>query len=287
MKFRVLYSTAIVAFAAFAFFSFSSGPTQGAGDRTGSPVSNGNCTGCHSPSGQFNPTTTITLRDAGGNFVTNGMYVPGATYTVTGTVTAPPVGMPPNTSVAKYGLQLVALLSTNANAGTLSAPTTGASGGGAGAKLTTINSRTYLEHNTRSTDGIFNATWTAPTAGSGAVTFYASGLAINGTATSGDNLAQASVAFTEATSIADVNIENLDFKAFPNPVIDQYVNIEGLTGEVVVKVTDMMGRIVVGQALNVQNNSVQIHLENLPQGVYNLLVEQGNAKGVKQLVVQR
>jgi hypothetical protein len=50
--------------------------------------------------------------------------------------------------------------------------------------------------------GIFEATWTAPTTGSGEVTFYGSGIAANGSGTSGDQYAGTTFTISEAAPVS-------------------------------------------------------------------------------------
>lgn len=150
---------------------YSGGPgTGGLGDRTGSPVSSATCTQCHS-GGSFGASVSVQVL-SGATPVTS--YTGGNTYTVIYTVTG---------SASGYGFQGGALTSTNAAGGAFSAPS-------ANAQLVTISGRPYFEHdNGASATGVFQATWTAPTAFTGNVTFYGIGLAVNGNGgTSGDQV---------------------------------------------------------------------------------------------------
>lgn len=164
----------ILAFAAAAFspngLFRSNGPAaNGTGDVTMSPLSGGvNCNSCHS-GGAFPVTVQAVVADLSGNPVTS--YVPGQTYNIGVQVTGG----------TRKGFQLVALRGANLQAGSLSAPL-------GGSQLITLSGRTYFEHNTPSTTGLWAATWTAPPAGQGPVTFYFSGLAANfNGANNGDN----------------------------------------------------------------------------------------------------
>lgn len=152
---------------------YSGGATASAGDRTGSPISGGStCASCHS-GGSYNPSIGVVVRNSGGNPVT--AYVPGAVYTIEYTMS--------NTagSPAGYGMQSVALTSSNANAGNFSAFSTPNS------KITTLSGRKYVEHQGVNGAGFFSFSWTAPSAGTGNVTLYSIGNAVNGTGgTSGD-----------------------------------------------------------------------------------------------------
>lgn len=155
---------------------------MGLGDRTGSPIggAGSSCANCHS-GGSFSPSISIDVKDAGLNSVTS--YIPGNTYTIEYTVLAgsgSPLG---------YGMQGVALNPSNGAAGNLFSPTT------PNTQITSSGGVQYLEHQFMSATGSFQTSWTAPMAGSGAVSIYARGLALNGDgSTSGDD-ASTSVLF--------------------------------------------------------------------------------------------
>ncbi len=152
--------------------TYSGGPgTGGLGDRTGSPLSAATCSACHS-GGLFNAAVSIQLFD-GPNPTTT--YVAGNTYNVEYSVTG---------TASAYGFQCGVLTSANAAGGTFSLPS-------ANAQVVTIAGRSYIEHdNGASPTGNFQATWTAPVANSGTVSFYGIGVAANlNGGTSGDQVA--------------------------------------------------------------------------------------------------
>lgn len=160
-------------------------------DRTGGPVSVGTCAACHG-GGAFSPTISLSVLNDADEEVTS--YVPGDDYTFEFTVTA---GFADG-----YGMQGVALNDANAQAGTFGIPTS------ANTQITPLSGRSYLEH-----DGVavgpsyvFSSPWTAPLSGTGNVTIYSIGLAVNlNGSTSGDNASPSiATALTEeeATLIA-------------------------------------------------------------------------------------
>ena len=155
---------------------------MGLGDRTGSPIggAGSSCANCHG-GGSFSPSISIDVKDAGLNSVTS--YIPGNTYTIEYTVLAG------SGSPSGYGMQGVALNPSNGAAGNLFSPTT------PNTQITSSGGVQYLEHQSMSATGSFQTSWTAPMAGSGAVSIYARGLALNGDgSTSGDD-ASTSVLF--------------------------------------------------------------------------------------------
>jgi hypothetical protein len=144
-------------------------------DRTGSPVSTTGCNACHS-GGTFNPTLTLTLKDLSNNVVTQ--YTPGTSYKLE-------VSFGGNVA-SRYGYQAVALLASNANAGSLTTANSFS-------KTNTLNSRTYGEHNGTVSSNLFTLNWTAPASGSGQVKFYSRGIASNNNGgTNGDSPVSAS-----------------------------------------------------------------------------------------------
>ncbi len=135
--------------------------------------------GCHS-GGAYNPTTTLTLL-SGTTTVTQ--YIPGTVYTFSMKITAA-------SGTPKYAFNAMCATTavhTNINKwGTM--PT--------GTKNTIATSRNYIEQSSaRTATGtsptsyyILSVPWTAPAAGTGSVTFYAEGMAVNGNGvTSGDS----------------------------------------------------------------------------------------------------
>lgn len=153
---------------------YSGGVATSGMDRTGSPISGGTCASCHG-SGVYNPTLTVTVKNASGNAVTS--YTPGANYTVEyliNNTTGSPLG---------YGMQSVALTSSNANGGNFSSPVTPNS------QITTLNNRKYAEHAGTHPNNLFIFNWTAPTQGTGNISFYSVANAVNGNGgTSGDKV---------------------------------------------------------------------------------------------------
>lgn len=163
-------------------YTTSSQPPTG---RTGAPTET-NCTtgGCHTGtvnSGFGSVTVTSTIPSSG--------YSAGSSYLVTVTVA--------DTLKSEFGFSTTCLNSSNTIAGTMS--TVGGTGVGV---QTAGNGRQYANHSGAGTgtgSKSWTFTWTAPTAGTGAVTFYASGNATNNNnASSGDNIYTTSVSFSEA-----------------------------------------------------------------------------------------
>jgi histidinol phosphatase-like enzyme len=165
---------AITLFSVAALWSMSFKPDN-SGGKVGysSAPTEGNCTGCHAGtvnSGSGSATITTTVPASG--------YVAGSVYQVSMTVA--------QAQVPLFGFDLTALNSGGTNAGTMTVTNTAemqilASGG--------RNNMTHKSAGGSSTTGskTFTFNWTAPATSTGVVTFYASGLAANGTgSTAGD-----------------------------------------------------------------------------------------------------
>lgn len=152
--------------------SKSSGPAaSGNGNRTGSPGSSGTCSSCHS-GGSFGASITASVTDLLGNPVT--AYIPGDSLYVEFQVAS-------TSGTPKYGFQSVMLTNTNANAGNFDLTLT------ANTQITTLSGKKYPEHSAKSTTGNFKVRWVAPATGTGTVTLYYIGNAVNNNSgTSGD-----------------------------------------------------------------------------------------------------
>lgn len=182
MKFRLLFVLFGCGLAWFVLSSRSGGLGAMANqDRSGSPVSIGQCSNCHS-GGSFGAQATITVKDAGGNSVSS--YLPGESYTIEMVISS-------TSGTPEYGTQLSVLDVSNNMAGTFGSVIT------SNTQVTALSSRSVLEHSGRSSTGIFQANWTAPSIGSGTITLYGNGVAVNSNFNNGGD---------QATSIATLGL---------------------------------------------------------------------------------
>lgn len=250
----------------FLFTSSSNGRATAANaGNTGAPGESQLCGNCHN-GGAFGPVTvSIQVFQAGTTTPAPG-YFPGQNYDVRVTVqnnSGNPGG---------YGFQLTCLTSTGNN------PLAGYFNLASNVKqklVTTgaFNGRTYVEHNGVLPNNQFNFSWTAPTAGTGNVTFYSAGNAVNGTgSTGGDNSGSASLIFPEiqvlsvsgsAQNVTCANLNNgsidLQVSGGLNPITYQWndgANTQDRTsipaGNYSVQVTDAAGQ---SQLLNFTVNA--------------------------------
>ena len=269
MKKTIYIFTALV-FAAILFSSHAGGyaAVEGIG-LTGAPgdtkLTNGDavtCQSCHN-SGSFNPSATLELfNEAGTTAVTK--YEPTKIYTIRVTINAA-AGTP-----AGYGFQMIDIRKSNdANVkGFVSAQN-------AGIQLTTLtNGRVYAEHNARSGTKTFNVKWKAPASGTGIVTFYAVGNAVNGNGgTSGDNgTASVKIDFSEMTSSVNELAAQIQMSISPNPTTEGVVLSlsSKVSKKVQMRMTDVSGRAVISENWQIQagENSKKWDISQLAKGAY-------------------
>ena len=246
-------------------------------DRTGSPLSEGSCSapGCHSGGG-FAPDVTIELLKDGAAV---DLYQPGTSYDLKVTITAS-TGTP-----SGYGFQAVALDVNNDDSGAWGTPPAGVQ------SLTLSNNRSYVEHSsTQAGDNFFEVEWTAPQAGTGDVTFYAAGNAVNANNTSTGDAAGISnlVVAEEGPDGINDGVNLSDFTIFPNPV-DDVLNFEITSrnsGDFEIQITDIHGKVVYGQNIELiqGQNKRNINVSNLGNGLYMLHLIQGQDIAVQPVL---
>ncbi len=281
MRQRTIYLLFAVALSTVIFTNYSGGAgANGAGDRTGSPISTGNCSTCHA-GGSFAPVIAAQLLKDG-NAVTQ--YVPGAAYTLRVTINA--TGTPNG-----YGFQAVALRGTDhLNAGAWNRDSLPA-----GFRVSTINNRQYAEHSSKSTGNVMEIKWLAPVAGSGSVRFYASGNAVNDNgSSSGDaaaSLAMALMINEQTTSGAfDVALLPATINAYPNPVAEQ-LNLKikmQESGRYQLSVFDLNGKELQRETVQLQNGENQevLNVSQLAAGHYAVRLSDGKRVATQQIVKQ-
>lgn len=246
---------------------------NGGMDKTGAPNSFGTCGGyCHNSTG-LHPNTqfNILMKDANGQMVTT--YVPGQTYTLECTVTS-------DGSPAGYGMQAVILDSLNLNAGDLLNVSTSET------QLTTIsNGREFLEHQGISSTGVFVTTWEAPSVGTGIVTVYGVGIAVDGSGSEqGDDFAQAVplLLSEEVTnSIAETASKSHRYTLYPNPSSGAFfIKNNSAEKQCIIKVYNLIGQTIYQEHLTIEKEEhYKINLnQNLDLGLYWVEIEHERGK---------
>ena len=152
-------------------------------DRTGAPGSDPVCTSCHNNAGAAVTAAFEILDWNTEEAVTE--YIPGQDYIVRMVIVGGDASM-------NYGVQGTSVLADGSNAGSFVSVSDNA-------QLEDVGGRHIVEHNAPSSSNSFDATWTAPAAGSGDADFYMSALAVNGNGgTSGDTYVGATFTLPEA-----------------------------------------------------------------------------------------
>ncbi|WP_320815662.1 choice-of-anchor V domain-containing protein [Flavobacterium sp.] len=239
----------------------SGGPAaNGLGDRTGSPVSSSTCTACHS-GGSYSPSISLNITDNGGNAVTD--YTPGQEYNLSFQITSA------NGTPAGYGMQATALLTNNAAAGTFTTPSLNA-------QIIPVSSRSYFEHNARSVTPNFTSKWTAPSVGTGAVTFYFVGNAVNGNGgTSGDQPTPATtLTLNETLSTSDFVFQK-NIKLEQNPIKEALkINFTENYETIALEIFDISGKSIFNKTYsNVSNIEEDL---NIQSGIYFIKLKNEN-----------
>lgn len=260
----------------YLFIAFSDGPAGGIGnngvrmqDRTGSPfaVSSGpTCATCHK-NGVFTPSLEVSLLD-GGNPVTS--YEPNKTYQLRYTLSTI-TGSP-----SAFGVQSVILADAdNSNVGAFGAPPTGT-------RVAPISTRSYFEHSTPSTSPTFEVDWTAPEAGTGALTIYAAGVVSNlDNDNDNDNAAAETLSINELINAVKPASWSVETLVFPNPT-DEVLNLVVNSSQeqsATLTITDVSGNVLEKEKIRLVAGEItyRISVQKYPAGMYWLMLK--NDKG--------
>jgi hypothetical protein len=274
MNLKIIYTSAALLFLGFLLVNNSSGRASVANEgNTGAPGDEApagrTCQSCHNSTAiQVNLDLEVT--DLEGNAVTS--YIPGNTYNVQVAINAV-TGSP-----SAYGFQLVSERnSDNQSINSFSNPSSNA-------KLATINAtgRQYAEHSSPSSSNTFTVQWTAPEAGTGAVTFYSAGNGVNSNSqSSGDGANKTSLMLSEeAGSSVFETPRSLPLSLAPNPVRESVaVTIPAaFQGPFQLRVADLQGRILKQETGLAYGNSFtpNLFVGDLTPGTYFLQAISGS-----------
>ena len=80
------------------------------------------------------------------------------------------------------------------------------------------------------------------------------------------------------------NMEISDFTVYPNPAQDQFT-ITGLSGNETIQLMDMTGRLLI-TVKNNGNDSSTLQIDELSEGIYNLVIQENGNQTVKKVVKQ-
>jgi hypothetical protein len=316
MKKRILLFTAIAGFGYLTLSSYQTGPGANGWNCTGADANTGagNPTGCaksscHGTAINTGITVTLELDSAGiptsSTALGTGHYKPGFTYTVkiTGTNTTanslPYFGFQVS---ATKGAAAAASSSALVNVGTFqSSFTTNVHYVSApGTSLTFYANCVEHDEPLPATTGsggtgttyVESFTWTAPVAGTGAVSLFGAVNAVNhnGSADAGDLSNVNHLVLNELvgpTGVANTPT-GVTLKAFPNPVTDR-LNLEmGNTqpGIYTIYVFDLAGKTIATENIEVTGNASQsnINTSNWFPGTYQVVVEKDSNRQVIPVV---
>ena len=220
------------------------------GGRSNSVGDNGfNCTQCHNGTATVDQSGYITSDIPGSG------YIPGTTYNITLSGTGSGTG--------KAGFEFSAENSAGATAGTLIANTSS----GRNRFLSTQGHITHTSQGNTYSGSDFSWTfqWTAPTQGTGDVTFSTSVLlANNNGGTSGDQVRTASLLVSEAQISSIATNAATKLTIYPNPTTN-YFSISSDEKLMDITVIDSKGQFVFSQRVN---NATPINITDLPKGFY-------------------
>ncbi len=194
-KFTTIYLLPVLLLLYLFLTSNSGGRASAAGqDNTNAPGSGGTCGNCHGGGSYGTVTLNIQVFQAGTTTPVTS-YVGGTTYDMRVTVSNS-AGSP-----AGYGFQMICL--TTPGNTPVSLPYTNLASNVKQILFTSggLNGKRYVEHQGVTNNNTFNFSWTAPAAGTGTVRFYASGNAVNGAGSSGDNAGATTLTLAEQATL--------------------------------------------------------------------------------------
>jgi hypothetical protein len=235
----------------------------------GDPASGNNtCRNCHSGPAAVQETGWIT------STVPASGYVPGNTYTITASVSAP--------GHSKFGFEISPQNPSGIFLGTMSNTSSETKFAG--------GNTNYVTHQSTSTSGngsrSWSFDWTAPTtAGQGDVTFYAAFNITNSNgSTSGDTVKISQLTLSESTTTSTDEISDRTISIAPNPI--QYqgsIRTNKAFENASIHIYALNGALV-RSISNINGNVMSLDRGLLSSGLYYLHIEEDNKLIHKQLV---
>ncbi|MCF8283807.1 MAG: T9SS type A sorting domain-containing protein [Sphingobacteriales bacterium] len=233
-------------------------PTGAPSSRTGSPGDGGNTcalSGCHAGN-------TVTTKS---NIISSDIpidgYTPGVKYTITATSTSSP-----NRNI--FGLQISPQSSTGVKRGTMALINASETQMTGGSKYLTHTQLGITGSGGQKTWSFF---WTAPTAGTGAVTFYGCFNNANGDGSAnGDSIIKTTYTVQEkiAIGINKDELASIGISIFPNPVYHHiYIKNENNIKFDRVEIIDLTGKVIY-QSEGMVDVDLQLEKTGVAAGVY-------------------
>lgn len=267
MKKTLLINFMIILLVSFMWMGSSGGRATAADEgSTGAPGESTTCSNpyCH---GNTNILSEVDIAIIGPDDTEMPRYFPGFEHTIR--VTVNHVG---GNTPAAYGFQLTALTDSNEqSAGNFFNP-------GSNVQIATASStgRQYAEHTGPSGSNVFEVQWLAPEEGSGNITLYAGGNAVNGNGMpSGDGANNTSLSLYEEILPGNNNLvaKKWGLELYPNPVgSDMNLELNNDDGRYLMTIIDVSGRVVESRQVNFVNGKTNVSVDNLPMGNYSVLL---------------
>lgn len=240
---------------------------------TGAPGESTTCRSCHGSG--FATTVSMAIKDGQGSVISS--YIPGTVYDAEFTVNS--------SGATRYGFQMVGLTSS-------STPVNGFANPSSNTRLVTLgNGRQYAEHAGKSSTNLFTTKWTAPSSGTGDITFYGSGAAVDNTGgTSGDGGHTVTLNLTENTSVGfvEATLRN-ELLVYPNPAKNQLriKNTATETKDAIAELYTISGQLVLQEEMSlVENNPKKLNISKLKNGYYILKVSQNGDTMEEKIMIQ-
>jgi len=262
----IIYSVSLAMFVILA--SAISYASHSPGAKTGSPADGNDCTKCHSGVAQSAHGWISSNIPASG-------YVSGNTYTITLTGT--------HQGVNKFGFEFTAEDSKSAKTGTFIITNTSET------QLTNMmHAVTHTGNGLTPTNNqkTWSFKWTAPAAGTGNITFYASLVAANGNnSPAGDLVFDIDSTFIQDPSSSIQETEkNSRIIIYPNPV-GNILSVKNMDqGNYQLQISDLSGKIVLEKSVQMNKESLSLDISNIPSGVYFLQLKQEKHLFIKRFI---
>ena len=283
MKKFIVAAAAVVA----GLIVFTSTAPQGHGNpngapagASGAPADGGVPAGTCARSSCHNGTPTAQEGLITSNIPNTG-YVPGQNYTTTATIT--------EANKVKFGFQISPQNTAGAKLGTIVVTNS--------TETQTLGGGKYITHKTAGTGGTGSRTWTfdwtAPAAGTGAVTFYGSLMAANNNGSdSGDQVYNSTLTVQEAAgnNVSENMAGIVDAEVYPNPSNGSFnILVSNAKSAIKTNVFSAEGRLVYS---NIYQNSAAKQIiplateGKLTAGIYFVSVETEGLQKVVKMIVQ-
>lgn len=238
--------------------------------RTGSPGDNSTCfNGCHGSNpgnGMANEALSITH-----NVPVTG-YGPGNTYDVTVTMTS--------AGTNSFGFSLSPQNAGGAVLGTLIA--------GAGTQLNGGGGYVTQTENSGAGSKSWTFQWTAPTAGTGSVTFYCASIFGNSSfSNAGDFMVTGTETVQEGTTVGIFDQEAASVSIYPNPAVDVIRLNAELESQTAFEIIDLKGAIVQVGLINAGTNpAITLDRAIVNSGMHLLRLSSAEGSTTTRIVVQ-